>query len=59
MTPEQLKQHFQAPTQTALAVLLGRPVSTVAEWFQTGRVPKGVLLELLLAKKLKPKDLQQ
>ena len=46
MTPEQLKNHFQAPTQTALAEKLGRPVSTVAEWFQRGRVPREVQLEI-------------
>lgn len=46
MTPEQLKDHFQAPTQTALAGLLGKPVSTVAEWFQRGRVPRAVQWEV-------------
>lgn len=46
MTPEQVKQHFQASTQAALAVRLGKPVSTVAEWFQRGRVPRAVQLEL-------------
>lgn len=46
MTPEQLKQHFSANTQAALAEKLGRPVSTVAEWFQRGRVPRAVQLEL-------------
>lgn len=46
MTPEQVKEHFQAPSQTALAATLGRPISTVAEWFQRGRVPREVQLEL-------------
>jgi hypothetical protein len=46
MTPEQVKNHFQAPTQSALAVHLGKPVSTVAEWFQRGVVPRAVQLEL-------------
>jgi DNA-binding transcriptional regulator YiaG len=46
MTPEQVKQHFGAQTQSALAAKLGKPVSTVAEWFQRGRVPRAVQLEL-------------
>jgi hypothetical protein len=55
MTPDQVKQHFEAPTQTALAEALGKPVSTVAEWFQKGRVPRGAQfeLEILTAGKLK------
>jgi DNA-binding transcriptional regulator YiaG len=48
MTPDQLKEHFQVDTQTALAAKLGKPVSTVAEWFQKGRVPRAVLLEVEL-----------
>lgn len=46
MTPDQLLQHFKTPTQTALAGLLGKPVSTVSEWFQRGRVPRVVQLEI-------------
>jgi hypothetical protein len=46
MTPEQVKAHFQAPTVTALAATLGRPISTVAEWFQNDRIPRAVQLEL-------------
>lgn len=46
MTPEQVKVFFQAPTQTALAARLGKPISTVAEWFQRGKVPRAVQLEL-------------
>jgi hypothetical protein len=46
MTPDQLKNHFKAPTQTALAAILGKPVSTVAEWFQRGVVPRAVQLEV-------------
>jgi DNA-binding transcriptional regulator YiaG len=41
-----VKQHFGAQTQSALAAKLGKPVSTVAEWFQRGRVPRAVQLEL-------------
>lgn len=48
MTPDQLKEHFNVDTQTALAARLGKPVSTVAEWFQKGRVPRAVLLEVEL-----------
>lgn len=51
MTPEQVKEHFQAPTQTALAATLGKPISTVAEWFQRGRVPRAVQLELQIMTK--------
>lgn len=46
MTPEQVKEHFDAPTQTALAATLGKPISTVADWFQQGRVPRAVQFEL-------------
>ena len=46
MSPEQVKSHFKAPTQTALAAILGKPVSTVAEWFQKGSVPRAVQFEL-------------
>jgi hypothetical protein len=48
MTPDQLKQHFDAQTQTALAEKLGRPISTVSEWFQKGRLPRAVQLEIEL-----------
>ena len=48
MTPDQLKEHFKVQTQTALAAALDRPISTVAEWFQRGRVPKAVQFELEL-----------
>ena len=46
MTPDQIKDYFKAPTQTALAGILDRPISTVAEWFQRGVVPRAVQLEL-------------
>jgi hypothetical protein len=46
MTPDQLKDHFNVQTQTALAAVLDKPISTVAEWFQRGRVPRAVQLEL-------------
>lgn len=46
MSPEQIKSHFKAPTQTALAAILGKPVSTVSEWFQKGTVPRAVQFEL-------------
>lgn len=46
MTPQQLKDFFQVETQTALAEALDKPVSTVAEWFQRGVVPRAVQLEL-------------
>jgi DNA-binding transcriptional regulator YiaG len=46
MTPEQVKEHFQAATQTDLATILGKPISTVSEWFQLGRVPRAAQLEL-------------
>jgi DNA-binding transcriptional regulator YiaG len=46
MTPDQLKAHFNVQTQTALAAILEKPVSTVAEWFQRGTVPRHVQLEL-------------
>ena len=46
MTPDQLKVHFNVQTQTALAAALDKPISTVAEWFQRGRVPRAVQLEL-------------
>ncbi len=52
MSPDQLKQHFKVQTQTALADLLGKPVSTVADWFQRGRVPEAVLLRLELDGKI-------
>lgn len=48
MTPDQVKQHYNAPTQTALAEALKKPVSTVAEWFQKGRVPKAEQFRLEL-----------
>jgi hypothetical protein len=48
MTPQELKSHFGVETQTALAERLGKPVSTVAEWFQVGRVPRVVQLEIEL-----------
>lgn len=54
MSPDQLKQHFNVQTQTALAELLGKPVSTVAEWFQRGKVPEAVLLRLELDGKIRP-----
>lgn len=46
MTPEQLKSHFDARTQKELAAKLGKPLSTVAEWFQRGTVPRAVQLEM-------------
>jgi hypothetical protein len=46
MTPDQVKLHFNARTQKDLAAKLGRPVSTVAEWFQRGRVPRAVQFQL-------------
>jgi DNA-binding transcriptional regulator YiaG len=58
MTPDQLKEHFNVETQTALAAKLGKPVSTVAEWFQKGRVPRAVLLEVEL-EQLKGEDRPQ
>jgi hypothetical protein len=48
MTPDQVKQHFKVQTQTALAERLQKPVSTVAEWFQKGRIPRAVQFELEL-----------
>lgn len=49
MTPDQVKEHFGVATQTALAVELQRPISTVAEWFQRGRIPRAVQFELEIA----------
>jgi len=46
MKPDQLLTYFQVTTQSDLARLLGRPNSTVAEWFQRGTVPREVQLEL-------------
>lgn len=46
MTPQQVQAYFDAPTQKALADVLDRPISTVAEWFQRGVVPRAVQLEL-------------
>ena len=46
MTPDQVLTHFQVDTKTALAKALDKPVSTVNDWFQRGRVPKSVQFEL-------------
>lgn len=46
MTPDQLLTFFEVRTQTALAHRLGKPKSTVADWFQRGIVPRTVQLEL-------------
>ena len=46
MTPDQVLAHFQVTTQTALAERLGKPISTVADWFQKGTVPLVVQYEL-------------
>ena len=46
MTPNQVLTHFKVPTKSALARKLGKPVSTVHDWFQTGRVPRAVQYEL-------------
>ncbi len=61
MTPDQVKQHFKVQTQTALAETLGKPISTVAEWFQRGKVPRVVQYELEIRTKgkLKAEDRPQ
>jgi hypothetical protein len=46
MSPDQLKSHFNVSTQTALAERLGKPISTVAEWFQKGKLPRAVQFEM-------------
>lgn len=46
MTPDQVKEHFEVDTQTALAAKLGKPISTVADWFQRDRIPRAVQFEL-------------
>lgn len=46
MTPEQVLSHFGVTRQTELARVLGKPVSTVADWFQRGAVPRAVQYEL-------------
>lgn len=46
MSPEQVQQHFEAESVSELARKLGKPVSTVHEWFQRGVVPRAVQLEL-------------
>lgn len=46
MTPQQVQRFFKVQTQAALARVLRRPASTVAEWFQRGCVPKAAQFEL-------------
>jgi|GEM_PF-4836055 len=50
MTPDKLLSYYRVSSQSALARRMGRPVSTVADWFQTGRLPKAVLLEIQVEK---------
>ena len=40
MDPNIVLKHLGLPSQSALARKLGLPVSTVAEWFQNGRIPR-------------------
>ena len=46
MTPTQVLDHFDAVNVSDLARKLDRPVSTVHNWFQTGKIPSGVQYEI-------------
>ena len=47
MTPQDLQKHYG--TQTAIARALGAAQSSVAEWFQNGRIPEGRQYQIELA----------
>lgn len=47
MIPKDLQKHYG--TQVAIAKALGAAQSSVAEWFQNGRIPEGRQYQIELA----------
>ena len=49
MKPDDIQAHYKAKSRSDLARKLGKPISTVHDWFQRGVVPRAVQLEQQIA----------